>query len=115
MPTISLPHRPRVCGGNLLDLGLALEVLTLDKVGDLVVVLTLLLHGLVALSELAEGGKGIGAELVKDAGDKLSELLVLTVTVDGEGVGGDGGVDCWSGKAHVSIHQSPAHNNTKVG
>lgn len=89
-------HRPRVfCGGNLLDLGLALKVLTLDKVGDLVVVLTLLLlEVLVALSELAERSKGVRAELVKDARDKLSELLVLAVSIDGEGVGGDGGVDC---------------------
>lgn len=115
MPTISLPHRPRVCGGNLFDLGLALEVLTLDKVGDLVVVLTLLLlEVLVALSELAEGGQRVGAELVEDARDKLSKLLVLTVAVDGEGVGGDSGVDYKSGRGHVSIHQSPAHN-TKVG
>lgn len=77
-------------------LDLALEVLALDQVGDLVVILALLslLHVLVALGELAERGQGVGAELVQDAGDKLSELLVLTVAVDGEGVGLDGGVDC---------------------
>lgn len=76
-------------------LDLALEVLALDQVGDLVVILALLslLHVLVALGELAERGQGVGAELVQDAGDKLSELLVLTVAVDGEGVGLDGGVD----------------------
>jgi hypothetical protein len=96
---LTAPSPSSFCGGNLLDLGLALEVLTLDKVGDLVVVLTLLLlEVLVALSELAERSKGVGAELVKDAGDKLSELLVLTVAVDGEGVGGDGGVDLGGSK-----------------
>lgn len=75
---------------------LALKVLALDEVGDLVVVLALLVlgHGLVALGKLAEGGEGVGAELVEDAGDKLSELLVLGLAVDGKGVGGDRGVDC---------------------
>lgn len=80
---------------TLLDL--ALKVLALNQVGDIVVILALLtslLHVLVALGQLAEGGQGVGAELVKDAGDKLGELLILTVTVDGEGVGLDGGVDC---------------------
>jgi hypothetical protein len=67
---------------NLLDvvLALALEVLALDA--------------LVALGELAERGKRVGAELVKDAGDELGELLVLTVAVDGEGVGRHSGVNC---------------------
>ncbi|RBQ90199.1 hypothetical protein VDGD_20520 [Verticillium dahliae] len=77
-------------------LDLALKVLSLDEVGDvvLIAVLLALLHVLVALGELAEGGKGVGAELVEDARDELGELLVLTVAVDGEGVGGNGGVDC---------------------
>lgn len=85
---------------HLLDVVLALEVLALDELGDLVVVvttllaLTALLEALVALGELAEGSKGVGAELVEDAGDELGELLVLTVAVDGEGVGGNSGVDC---------------------
>lgn len=87
---------------HLFDLGLALEVLTRNKVRDVVIVLILLLltltllllHALVALGELAEGGQRVGTELVEDAGDELGELLVLTVAVDGEGVGGDGGVDC---------------------
>jgi hypothetical protein len=84
-----------VCRGNLLDLGLVLEVLALNEIGDLVVVLALLLlEVLVALGELAEGSKRVGAELVEDTRDKLGELLVLTVTVDGEGVGGDSGVNC---------------------
>lgn len=81
------------CWADLFDL--ALEVLTLDQVGDVILILTLLalLHVLVALGELAEGGKGVGAELVEDTGDELGKLLVLTGAVDGEGVGGDGGVN----------------------
>jgi hypothetical protein len=88
---------------NLLDvvLALALEVLALDELGDLIIVfvvlllaLTALLEALVALGKLAEGGKRVGAELVKDAGDELGELLVLTVAVDGEGVRRHSGVDC---------------------
>lgn len=84
---------PRLLSTYLLDL--ALEVLALNEVGNLVVVLALLvlLHGLVALGELAEGGQGVGAELVQDAGDELGELLVLAVAGDDKGVGGDGGVD----------------------
>lgn len=80
---------------TLLDL--ALKVLALNQVGDIVVILALLtslLHVLVALGQLSEGGQGVGAELVKDAGDELGELLILTVAVDGESVGWDGGVDC---------------------
>lgn len=84
-----------MCRGNLLDLRLVLEVLALNEIGDLIVVLALLLlEVLVALSELAEGSKRVGAELVEDTRDKLGELLVLAVTVDGEGVGGDSGVNC---------------------
>lgn len=81
-------------------LDLALKVLSLDEVGDvvLIAVLLALLHVLVALGELAEGGKGVGAELVEDARDELGELLVLTVAVDGEGVGGNGGVDLGRGE-----------------
>lgn len=91
---------------RLLDVSLALEVLALDKVGDVIIVLLLvltlnaLLHALVALGELAEGSERVGAKLVEDAGDELGQLLVLTVAVDGEGVGGDGGVNC---SGHVSI------------
>jgi len=31
--------------------------------------------------------------LVQDAGDELRELFVFAVAVEGEGVGGDGGMD----------------------
>ena len=74
-------------------LDLRLEVLTLDEVGNVLIVLILLLK-LVALRELAERGERVGAELVQDAGDELRKLLVLTVAVDGEGVGLDGSVNC---------------------
>ena len=78
---------------------LALEVLTLHQVGDVVFIVILLiaslglLHVLIGLGELAEGGEAVGAQLVQDTGDELGELLLLTVTVEGEGVGGDGGVN----------------------
>ena len=94
-----LLHEGRCVLRHLLDVGLALEVLTLDKIRNVIIVLLLvltldtLLHALVALGELAEGSERVGAKLVKNAGDELGQLLVLTVTVDGEGVGGDGGVD----------------------
>ena len=73
------------------------EGVALDEVGDIILlIITTLggLHVLVALGELAELGKAVGAELVQDAGDELGELLLLAVTVESEGVGGDGGVDC---------------------
>lgn len=78
---------------------LVLEVLALNKVGDIILLVVLLialllLHVLVALSELAQGSEGVGAELVEDVGDELSELLLLAVAVEGEGVGGDSAVDC---------------------
>lgn len=78
---------------RLLDL--ALEVLALYELRDLVIIplLLVLLEVLVALSELAKGGQRVGAELVEDTGDELRELLVLTISVDGEGIGGDGGVN----------------------
>lgn len=84
---------------TLLDVCLALEVLALDEIRDVVVVFLLvltlgaLLQALVALGELSERGQGVGSKLVQDAGNELGQLLVLTVAVDGEGVGWDGGVD----------------------
>ena len=82
-------------------LNIVLEVLTLDQIRDIVIILVLLalgaglalLHVLVALGQLAEGGQAVGAQLVQDAGDQLGEFLLLAVAVEGEGVGGDGGVD----------------------
>ena len=85
-------------------LNIALEVLTLHQLGDIILLVVLLalstalglLHVLVALGELAEGGEAVGTQLVQDTGDELSEFLLLAVTVEGEGVGGDGGVDFWA-------------------
>lgn len=82
-------------------LNIALEVLTLNQIGDIILLVVLLalttglvlLHVLVALGELAERGKAVGAKLVQDTGDELGEFLLLAVTVEGEGVGGDGGMD----------------------
>lgn len=83
---------------DLLDLGLALEILASNKLGDVILVtilaLVALLHALVALGQLAQGSQRVGAELVKDTGDELGQLLVLAGAVDGEGVCGNGSVDC---------------------
>ena len=92
---------------NLLDI--ALEVLALNQIRDIILIIILLalgtglvlLHVLVALGELAEGGEAVGAKLVQDTGDELGELLLLAVAVEGEGVGGDGGVD-YTNRNHVS-------------
>jgi hypothetical protein len=77
-----------------------LEVLALNKIRDVILILVilltftfLLLQTLVALGKLAERGQAVRAKLVQDTGDKLGELLLLAVAVDGKGVGGDGGVD----------------------
>jgi hypothetical protein len=76
--------------GILFDL--VLEVLSCHQIRDVIVIVillvftTCLLHRLVALGKLSERGKGVGAELIQDAGDEFGEFLVLTVTVDGEGV-----------------------------
>jgi len=97
MSLFSLSIRPALVfpDTSLRLFDLALEVLALDEVRDLaiiVVALLGLLHVLVRFGQLAEGSQGVGAELVEDAGDKLGELLVLAVAVDGEGVVGDSGV-----------------------
>jgi predicted N-acetyltransferase YhbS len=85
---------------RLFDVGLGLEVVASNEIGDVVVIIILvvillvlafallLLHALVALGELAERGKRVGAELVEDTGDELRKLLVFAVAVDGEGVRG---------------------------
>ena len=81
-----------------------LKVLPLNQIRDIIIALLLLrippfaaaillLHALVALRQLPEAGEGVGAELVEDAGDELGEFFVFAGTVDGEGVGGNGGVD----------------------
>ena len=81
-------------GWPLLDL--ALEVLAGYQVRDVVIigigVLSVLGHVLVALGQLSKGGEGVGTQLVKDARHELGELLVLTISVNSESVGGDSGV-----------------------
>lgn len=83
------------CWRRLFDL--ALEVLAGNQVRNVVVVLGTLLvllgHVLVALGELAKRCERVGAKLVQDTRDELGQLLVLTSSVDGEGVGGHSGVD----------------------
>ena len=91
---------------ELVDLGLLLVGLieVLDNIGDVVVLFgasggglrggVLGVHGLVRFSELSERGERVGAKLVQDTGDELGELLVDTVAVHGEGVGGGKAVDC---------------------
>lgn len=79
---------------GLLDF--ALEILACYQIRDIVVVgiLSVLRHVLVALGQLPERGQRVGAQLVENARDELCELLVFAVSVDGERVGGDSGVDC---------------------
>lgn len=75
--------------GALLDL--ALKVLSSHKIGDIVIVCLLLalLHVLITLSQAAERGQRVRSELVQNSGDELSELLILTITIDRERVRGD--------------------------
>ena len=93
--------RRRLVEGRLGRLRGLLDVEVVDQVGHIVVVVVLcrsvrpllaLLERLVGLGELAEGREGVGTELVEDAGHELSELLQVPGAVDGEGVGGHGGV-----------------------
>lgn len=66
------------------------------------------------LSELPEAGEAVCAELVKNAGEHLSELLGLSMASDGEGVCCQGclhfgvvEVDyCPLGREHVYLHHS---------
>lgn len=93
---------------SLLDL--ALKVGTVDEIRNLVVVgllargLGLGLHVLVALGQLAQRRKRVRAELVQDARYELSELLVLTIAVDGKGVGRNRGVHCGTGRVAMSAN-----------
>lgn len=104
-PEATLVELLQLVSALLLLLGSLIKVL--DQLRDIflisLLVLTLLSgvksgvscsQSLVRLGELSERGKRVGAELVEDTGDELGEFLVLTVTVDGEGVGGESGVDC---------------------
>lgn len=82
---------------------LALERLTRYQIRNLLVVISalfllpvlalILLHALVALGQLAEAGQAVWAKLVEDARDELGKLFVFAVAVQGEGVGGERGLD----------------------
>lgn len=93
---------------SLLDL--ILEGLTLNEVGDLVVIslLLALLEALVALGKLAQRGKRVRSQLVQDTGNELRQLLVLTVAVDGEGVRGNRGVDWRRILCQQIVHHLPS-------
>lgn len=81
-------------------LNIALKVLALHQIRDIILLVVLLalttglalLHVLVALGKLAQRREAVGTQLVQDTGDELGEFLLFAVTVEGEGVGGDGGV-----------------------
>jgi hypothetical protein len=70
------------------------------------------LLGLIALGNLAEVRDGIRSELAQDSGDELRELLVLSRTVDGVGVGSNGGVDCGQG---TSVRERGWVGGTRLG
>ena len=102
--SLSLSHDQKPSSSSF---NFTLKVLARDQIGDIIVVILvliptattatatfLLLQALIALGQFAERGQAVGAELVEDAGDEFGEFFVFAVAVDGEGVGGDGGVDC---------------------
>lgn len=94
-----------VCRARLFNLALlrTLEVGTLDKFRNIVVVIILLLailtlfllHALVGFGEAAQRGERVGPELVEDAGNELSQLFILAGTVNRKSVGWNSGMDCW--------------------
>lgn len=70
-----------------------IKVLAGNQVGDVIIIIVLLvlstlclLHRLVALGKLSEGGQGVGTELVEDTRNKFGEFLILTVAVDSKSV-----------------------------
>lgn len=83
----------------------AFEILSFDQIRNIILILVffafflafasfLLLQTLVTLGQFAERSQAVGTELVQDSGDKFGEFLFFAVSVDGEGVGGNGGMDC---------------------
>lgn len=108
LPPQAVP-RVRQRSVELLELGAVLSglvlhgVKVLDEVGDVIIIvicscvrwsLLVLLDSLVGLGELTQRCERVGSELIEDTGNELRELLHLTGTVNGEGVGGKGRVDC---------------------
>ena len=87
---------------------LTLEALPRHQIRDIIVIVIiaillvpartcrgalLLLHALIALGEFPQARETVGTQLVENTGDELRQLFVFAVAVDGEGVGGDSGVD----------------------
>jgi hypothetical protein len=80
----------------LLDFGgLRLKRLARHKIRNVIVIVIsvllafcsgLFLHALVALSELAQRGQRVGTQLVENSRDKLRQLLLFAVAIDGKGV-----------------------------
>lgn len=102
-----------VIQAHSLDIAFCLEVLTLDKVWNIIIVVIFLvlavctlLQALVAFCKLPQRCERIWAKLIEDAGNKFGELFILAIAVDGERVGRDRGVhyhedqlkyrDCWN-------------------
>lgn len=90
---------------SLYSLDLALEILSGHQIRNIVVVVFatlllsilttfLLLHGLVALGEFPERGKGIGTELIEYARHKFREFFIFTVAVNSKGVRRDRRMNC---------------------
>lgn len=83
----------------LYEVILILFIKFLDEVWDVIIVLLrflcvgLALHLLVLLGQFSERGERVGTQLVEDTWDQFSEFLVVSTSVDGEGVGRDGCVD----------------------
>lgn len=99
-------------------LDVLLEVLALNQIRDIVLIIVLLvlpafalLHLLIAFGELAQRRKAVGAELVENAGNELGQLLLLAVTVEGERVGRDRGVDCFGAGRWGAIESALRYHN----
>lgn len=126
--TYSLPqahHKHSSVTLQLPSLDFALEVVPRHQIRDIIVIVIclllsvfafLLLHALVALGQFAQGGERVGAQLVENTWDQLREFFVFTVSVDGEGVGGDGGVDCDDDYlSGCSVLMEQGETNTPLG
>lgn len=118
--------------GSLVKAGLGriLDVKVLDEVRHVVVVVvfrrraapwpsTLALDRLIRLGELAQRRERVGAKLVEDARHELGKLLDVPGAVDGECVGGEGGVHCELGAASAKVeslcrYRSNDKNKTSI-
>lgn len=87
---------------------LTLKILPRNKIRDIIIVVLVLLptlfllQALIALRQFPQTRQTIGTELIEDSWNELREFFIFSVAVDGEGVGGDGGVDC-TNKSDVRV------------